>query len=317
MNSNYGSYRPATPIWSVGSLPSGPRLQQSPIHGIDQVQKHLKMLTNSVATDRMIAVQFLSSIRDSTRDLGTLIWEAQGAMAALLSDIMSIYPAMTSISTTPASFPSPLMQQHVIHVCNCIALFQSVASSPEVRIEFIRSNFTFYLFPFLHATNQSRECEMLKLASLGVLGTLVGTGSPEIISFLLKGDYVPLCLRVLKFGLEVNKIVAAFIIARIALDKDGLASICTTNGKLNAVLPVLNKVLLELTKQYSPKLAKNVIIAYKQILSVPEARSAAIEFAAKMRPKDIDQLKLGPNVDQEFINLFSMLYSPEKQMFTK
>ena len=301
MQVNYGSYRPQTPNWNSvpGQFPG--RVQPS-----DQIQNQITNLTKSQAS-RIEGVQYLSVSRDAIKDIGPILWDTPGVMAALLSDIMSIYPAMTSVATNPSNYPSPLTQQQVTHVCNCIALLQSIAGNQEVCGEFIHANFPSYLFPFIHATNQSRECEMLKMASLGVIGNLAKSQQPEVIAYLTKSEFtcVPLCLRVLKFGQEGNKIIAAFIIACIASEKVGLATICSNEGnKLLTALSVLNKVVAELAKQYSAILAKNIVIAYNQILSFsPQARETALKTAAQ----DLGQTKLAQNVDPDFQKLFLTL----------
>ena len=295
--------RPQTPNW-VG--PYNSRMQPSPIRGTDQIQNQISLITKSPSS-RMDSVQYLSQNRDNYKDLGPLLWTTPGVKAALLSDIIAIYPALTSFATNPINFPSPLTQQQVIHVCNCIALFQSIAASPEVRMEFIQARFPFYLYPFLHATNQSREYEMLKMASLGVIGHLASSQDPEVITFLTSADlpFVPLCLRVLKFGAEGNKIVAAFIIKCIAMDKNGISTICMNDGnRLHTALSVLNKIVGELAKQYSPRLARNIVSAYNAILSYdPVSRENALQTAAK----DLADCKLAQNVEPEFQKLFLTL----------
>ena len=308
MQQNYtGSYKPQTQNWNNVNSQFGNGRNQSPMRpSTDPTQFHISNLTKSPSI-RMESVQYLSQNRDSNKDIGQILWDTPGVMAAILSDIMSIYPAMTSVATNPSNYPSPLTQQQVTHVCNCIALLQSIAGHPEVRGEFIQSKIPSYLFPFIHATNQSRECEMLKMASLGVIGNLAKSLQPDVIAYLTNSELtcVPLCLRVLKFGQEGNKIIAAFIIACIASDKIGLSTICSSDGnRLLTALGVLNKVVAELAKQYSPYLAKNIVIAYNAILSFsPQARETALRIAAQ----DLGQTKLAQNVNEDFQKLFLTL----------
>ncbi|EAY06112.1 Cell differentiation family, Rcd1-like containing protein [Trichomonas vaginalis G3] len=263
-----GMHRPATPSFYPGNQPYAH--VQSPARTGEQVSKYIKNIT--IPSQRQEAVQYLSINRDTIKGIGVQLWETPAVMVALLSDIMSIYPAITSVATVLSTYPSPLSIQHVVHVCNCIALLQSVASaSPEVRKGFISSNMPIYLFPFIHATNQIRECEMLKLASLGVISCLAQSGESESIDYLIQYEFVPLCLRVLKFGDEINKIVASYIIAKVFSDKKGIQFLCCQNDHLETALHILNKSVVDLNSQFSPRLSRNVCMAYESLLAVQDA----------------------------------------------
>jgi CCR4-NOT transcription complex subunit 9 len=137
-----------------------------------------------------------------------------------------------------------------------------------------------YLFPFLHATNQSRECECFKLTSLGIIGSLVKAEQPEIIEYLLQNEFVPLCLRILKFGQEMSKIVSAFIVQKILSDPNGRKSVCQSQERRETVLKVLNLVLQDLANNFSPRLSKNVVQSYESMLKSNEVRDtvAAMEL---------------------------------------
>lgn len=293
-----GNHRPLTPIWSSGAQQFN-RLQ-SPVRASEQIQKYIKNIT--IPSERQEAVQYLSMNRDSIKDIGNLLWEGQAVMAALLSDIISIYPAITSVAPAPSNYPSPLSLQHVVHVCNCIALLQSVAATTEIRKEFLRSNMPTYLFPFIHATNQIRECEMLKLASLGVIGSLAQSGDPDTIEYLIQYEFVPLCLRVLKFGDEINKIVAAFIIAKVFLDKKGIHILCEKRY-LETALNILNKTVVELADKFTSRLSRNVCIAYESLLQHAEALPTVKACAIK----EIKNVPIAASADSEFKRLYQNL----------
>jgi CCR4-NOT transcription complex subunit 9 len=129
----------------------------------------------------------------------------------------------------------------------------------ETPLPFIRANIPIYLFPFLHVTNQSRECEYFKLTSLGIIRSLVKAENSEIVDYLLQNEFVPLCLRILKFGQKMSKIVAPFIIQKILSDRNGRKTICQNQERSETVLKVLNLVLSELAVNFSPRLSKNIV----------------------------------------------------------
>ncbi|WMV59599.1 hypothetical protein MTR67_052984 [Solanum verrucosum] len=78
----------------------------------------------------------LSKKRELFQDLAPLLWNSFGTIAALLQEIVSIYPVLSPPNLTPAQSN---------RVCNALALLQCVASHPDTRMLFLNGN----LFPFL------------------------------------------------------------------------------------------------------------------------------------------------------------------------
>jgi CCR4-NOT transcription complex subunit 9 len=184
-----------------------------------------------------------------------------------------------------------------------LALFQCIAGHESTRACFIRANIPMYLFPFLHTTNQSRECECFKLTSLGIIGSLVKAEQAEIIDYLLQNEFVPLCLRILKFGQEMSKIVAAFIIQKILSNGSGLKSICTNNERRDTVLKVLNVVLVELGNNFNARLSKNVVASYQSLLKTQEVKAAV----ARMELGVLKLPSLSTSCDDSFVNFVKEL----------
>ena len=204
-------------------LPQGVKMQFAPpyqYHPNEQILNLVKKLTMS-PNDRAEALHTLSIQRESIPNLAVLLWESPGIITALLFEILSIYPHLMSSSTGSNSTPPSLNSNLTNRVCHVLALFQCVAGHDQTRIKFIKANIPMYLFPFLHTTNQSHECECLKLTSLGILGSLVKAEQSDIIKYLLQNEFVPLCLRILKFGQLMSRIVAAFIVQKILSDQEG------------------------------------------------------------------------------------------------
>jgi CCR4-NOT transcription complex subunit 9 len=241
-------------------------------HNREAVCLLVKRLTGS-PTDRTEALHTLSVQREQIPELAVLLWESPATITALLTEILSIYPHLATTSQS-SSAPTSLSSKLAARVCNVLALFQCVAGCEETRLHFIHANIPMYLFPFLHATNQSRECECFKLTSLGILGSLVKAENAEIIDYLLQNEFVPLCLRILKFGQEMSKIVAAFIVQKILSDAAGRQCICQNPERRETVLKVLNLVLKDLAQVFSPRLAKNVVASYQLMLESREVLNA-------------------------------------------
>lgn len=70
------------------------------------------------------ALMELSKKRDSFPDLAPVLWNSFGTMAALLQEIIAIYPLLS---------PPQLGAHASNRVCNALALLQCVASHQETR----------------------------------------------------------------------------------------------------------------------------------------------------------------------------------------
>lgn len=207
----------------------------------------------------------LSKKRELFQDLAPLLWNSFGTIAALLQEIVSIYPVLSPPNLSPAQSN---------RVCNALALLQCVASHPDTRTSFLRAHIPLYLYPFLNTTSKSRPFEYLRLTSLGVIGALVKVDDSEVINFLLSTEIIPLCLRTMEMGSELSKTVATFIVQKILLDDMGLDYICTTAERFFAVGQVLANMVAALAEQSSPRLLKHIIRCYLRLSDNPRACDA-------------------------------------------
>lgn len=207
----------------------------------------------------------LSKKRELFQDLAPLLWNSFGTIAALLQEIVSIYPVLSPPNLTPAQSN---------RVCNALALLQCVASHPDTRMLFLNAHIPLYLYPFLNTTSKSRPFEYLRLTSLGVIGALVKVDDTEVISFLLSTEIIPLCLRTMEMGSELSKTVATFIVQKILLDDVGLDYICTTAERFFAVARVLGNMVGALAEQPSSRLLKHIIRCYLRLSDNPRACDA-------------------------------------------
>ncbi|XP_044480922.1 CCR4-NOT transcription complex subunit 9-like isoform X1 [Mangifera indica] len=207
----------------------------------------------------------LSKKRELFQDLAPLLWNSFGTIAALLQEIVSIYPVLSPPNLTPAQSN---------RVCNALALLQCVASHPDTRMLFLNAHIPLYLYPFLNTTSKSRPFEYLRLTSLGVIGALVKVDDTEVISFLLLTEIIPLCLRTMEMGSELSKTVATFIVQKILLDDVGLDYICTTAERFFAVGRVLGNMVAALAEQPSSRLLKHIIRCYFRLSDNPRACDA-------------------------------------------
>lgn len=207
----------------------------------------------------------LSKKRELFQDLAPLLWNSFGTIAALLQEIVSIYPVLSPSNLTPAQSN---------RVCNALALLQCVASPVDTRMLFLKAHMPLYLLPFLNTGSKTRPFEYLRLTSLGVIGALVKVDDTEVISFLLSTEIIPLCLRTMEMGSELSKTVATFIVQKILLDDVGLSYICTTADRFFAVGRVLAHMVAALVEQPSSRLLKHIIRCYLRLADNPRACDA-------------------------------------------
>lgn len=129
---------------------------------INQVYQWINELSNPETREN--ALLLLSKKRESVPDLAPMLWHSFGTIAALLQEIINIYPSIN---------PTTLTAHQSNRVCNALALLQCVASHPETRSVFLQAHIPLFLYPFLHTTSKTRPFEYLRLTSLGVIGALV------------------------------------------------------------------------------------------------------------------------------------------------
>jgi CCR4-NOT transcription complex subunit 9 len=220
-------------------------------------------LTNPVMKET--ALLKLSKERESFPELAPYLWHSFGTMASLLQEIVSIYPMLQ---------PPSLTAHASNRVCNALALLQCVASHSETRTLFLQAHIPLFLYPFLNTVSKTRPFEYLRLTSLGVIGALVKVDDPEVISFLLSTEIIPLCLRTMETGSELSKTVATFIVQKILLDSAGLAYICATAERFFAVSAVLSSMVTGLAEQSSVRLLKHIVRCYLRLSDNPRAREA-------------------------------------------
>lgn len=234
-------------------------------HSSDVSELYPLILQLSNADQRETALLELSKKREHFPDLAPALWHSFGTIAALLQEIISIYPMLSP----------PTLSPHASNrVCNALALLQCVASHPETKPKLMAAHIPLYLYPFLNTVSRHRPFEYLRLTSLGVIGALVKVDDTEVVNFLLQTEIIPLCLRIMETGSELSKTVATFIVQKILLDESGLAYVCTTAERFYAVSNVLSSMVSKLVDNPSVRLLKHIVRCYLRLTENVKARDA-------------------------------------------
>ncbi|OZJ06241.1 Cell differentiation protein rcd1 [Bifiguratus adelaidae] len=239
--------------------------EQHKLLQMDEEKIYSLVLELTSPVNREQALLELSKKREQYEDLALLLWHTFGVMAALLQEIVSVYPLLA---------PPALTGHASNRVCNALALLQCVASHNETRGLFLNAHIPLFLYPFLNTISKTRPFEYLRLTSLGVIGALVKNDNSEVINFLLSTEIIPLCLRIMETGSELSKTVAIFIVQKILLDDTGLAYICQTYERFYAVATVLNNMVNQLVESQAVRLLKHVVRCYLRLSDNPRAREA-------------------------------------------
>ena len=207
------------------------------------------------------ALEELSHKRESLSDLALYIWYSTGTVATLLQEIINTYQLLAPPKLTIAK-PNK--------ACSVLALFQCVAAHPETRRPFLQAQIPIFLYPFLNTLNKSKPYEYIRLTALGVIGALVKVDNPDVITYLLNTEIIPLCLRIMERGSELSKTVACFIVQRILLDDNGLKYICEKQERLSAINTVLGFMI---KNKPSSRLVKHIIRSYCRLAENPEGKN--------------------------------------------
>lgn len=244
-----------------------PVVQPPPVQLTQAERERINILVMElgVADKREQALVELSKRRETFPDLAPILWHSFGTVAALLQEIIAVYPQLN---------PATLTANSSNRVCNALALLQCLASHQDTRKLFLQAHIPLFLYPFLNTVSKSRPFEYLRLTSLGVIGALVKVDDEGVVNFLLQTEIIPLCLRIMETGSELSKTVATFIVQKILLDNNGLHYVCATAERFYAVSTVLSNTVLSLAEQPSLRLLKHVIRCYLRLSENARAREA-------------------------------------------
>ena len=93
------------------------------------IEQYVHQLINPLTRENSLLE--LSKKREAFPELAPFLWYSHGSIAALLQEIVSIYPLMS---------PPALTAQASNRVCNALALLQCVASHQDTRSMFLQGS---------------------------------------------------------------------------------------------------------------------------------------------------------------------------------
>ena len=224
----------------------------------DLIIKWISEIKNE--STRAKAIENLTKFREKNKNLSIYLWYSRGTIATLLQEIISTYQYLSS---------SKLSLERSNIICSVITLFQCIASHTKTRNEFLESQIPIFLYPFLNNTNKTKHYEYLKLTSLSVIGTLVKSNDPQIISFLINTQITPLLLKIMEKGSELSRTIACCIIYKIVQDDNGIKYICEKKERYNGIIQFM-RVMIK--NKFSQRLIKHILKTFLRLSENKDAR---------------------------------------------
>ena len=210
---------------------------------------------------RTKAICKLSEYSEKNHNLPIYLWYSQGTMAILLQEIISSYKIISS---------DKLTQEKAAKICNILLLLTSIASHNEIRYKFIESKMPIFLYPFLKSASTVKHNEYIKLLTLTVFSTLIKTQDPEIISFLINTQFIPILLNIIDKGPSLSKYSACIMIHLIVKADEGLKYICEEKMRYSAIILFMRHMLKNKNNQ------KIIFYTLKIFLRLAENNEARI-----------------------------------------
>ncbi|CAA3012721.1 cell differentiation RCD1 homolog isoform X1 [Olea europaea subsp. europaea] len=187
----------------------------------------------------------LSKKRELFQDLAPLLWNSFGTIAALLQEIVSIYPVLSPPNLTPAQSN---------RVCNALALFQIWIWYANARIGCVQK--------------KEATCWDVLIKKTVYLNIALGRISKLTIVEQMSLGFELFCSHYLLILWPIAlwlQGVATFIVQKILLDDVGLDYVCTTAERFFAVGRVLGNMVAALAEQPSVRLLKHIIRCYLRL----------------------------------------------------
>jgi CCR4-NOT transcription complex subunit 9 len=218
------------------------------------------MIRNS-ESERASAVRTLLKHQLTLPDLAVALWFSPATVTSLMTDVLSFYPTLVASRAPDAKSDT------VFHI---LRLFQLIADHPDTRLPFVRANLPIYLFPILQYSLANAELERFVAVIVVTIMSLVREGHRDVLEYLVRADFIPLCLRILSHGARPVKVGAVFIFGRILAAPCGRKYVGDSPDRVGMIVKILNVVFAELAKDFDPELSKYIVTVYQLLLSMPE-----------------------------------------------
>jgi CCR4-NOT transcription complex subunit 9 len=283
-----------TAIPPAGAQSSGPFSTEQLVYQIKRLHKS--------ESERADAVQILWANSGQLPDLALALWYSPATMTSLLTDVLGFFPQLVA---------AKIFQAKADNVYLILQLFQLIAAHLDTRLPFVRANIPVYLSPILRFTLANPENERFVGVIIGILSHLVKDSQPEVIESLIRADFVPQCLRVLRLTKDIIQVASAYVLSKIFSVPGGKRFLSeATPENIAEILKVLNQVLLDLSreKDFTSDLSRWTVACYEALLTVPQVVQIVPTLVA-----EISTITMRATWDESYRNLIAQLKTATKR----
>ena len=247
-------------------------------------KKYILELKNEETRDE--ALKKLYYFNEKQREkIALYLWYSGGCMAVLLQELIKLYQYLPAVNLKKITTETYNKAVHILF------FFQSLASNSQTKKELIESGMLVYAFPFLSIVPNSKYSFMIKVSVLSLLNTLVTKFDIETFNFLKQNQIIPIILKIILNGKEMDKSIALHILVIITSNVTGLEYLCDVKERIKATEVSLAKILLN---DDSSKLKK---MALKILLNLTE-NSEAKNMLKKDTLKIFNNFSFYKNLDE-------------------
>ncbi|KAK1347640.1 Rcd1-like cell differentiation protein [Hamiltosporidium tvaerminnensis] len=203
--------------------------------------------------ERTLLLRKICKILDTSPNNCQTFWKYQHVPLILLDEIVRTYYTLNTQKFT---------SEECSRICTVLNIMQRILYCKDIRNSMFETHMPFYLYPFLNLSDNTQKYECLRIASLGVIGSLLQDDSEVAVNYLKNTELIPLTLRIMDIGSEVSKVVATHIFLKIINNKEGLEYACQTFERFVAISVILNSMVYQCISIPSIRLLKGVLECY-------------------------------------------------------
>lgn len=159
-------------------------------------------------------------------------------------------------------------------LCTILNIIQTILDNENIKNDFIESELTCYLYPFLNIDEQSQKYEALRIACLGIICMLLHKDESRSIEYLQRTEIVPLSLKIMEIGTETSKYLALHIFSKIASNEKGINYICGSFNRFISITMVFNSMLYQMATAPNLKLIKLMLTCIVTMCKIQNVKAS-------------------------------------------
>ncbi|KHJ48562.1 cell differentiation family, Rcd1 [Trichuris suis] len=237
-------------------------------------------------------------------DLALKLWCTPNVVTILLFEMCSLYKDVQNKTLTT-------LQSKM--ACNIIELIKCIASHPVTRMLCLQVNLPAYLQPFMSFVPNEKIYEKPCALCLNVLSTLLQANDQAATDYVLKMDFVNVCLHTMNYGSVYLKTTGVYTMLKFLETELGFSYVRNDASQISKIIHALGIAVQTVQQKPVPILLKFTLRCYSR-LSTEESIRDKLRKCLPQQLKD-DTLKFCFGNDQRvrfwIQNLLNEIYSNE------